>query len=153
MWWWLCWLQSGQQHMMAKFQAHPVSTVEAVVPAMAISSTGRRPYLSEAQPARRSFMDMPEGSDYALSLSLCVYIVLCILTCIYIYNLYYMDAYHNMCNYIVYSVCMYSVYRKCSIYTCNIIYYNYYSIIYIYIIHELCICNVCMQCVYITYII
>ena len=86
-------------------------------------------------------------------LSLCVYIVLCILTCIYIYNSYYMDAYHNMCNYIVYSVCMYSVYRKCSIYTCNIIYYNYYSIIYILYMNYVCVCNVCMQCVYITYII
>ena len=136
---------------MAKFQAHPVSTVEAVVPAMAISSTGRRPYLSEAQPARRSFMDMPEGSDYALSLS--VFILFCVYLHVYIYNLYYMDAYHNMCNYIVYSVCMYSVYRKCSIYTCNIIYYNYYSIIYILYMNYVCVCNVCMQCVYITYII
>ena len=70
------------------------------------------------------------------SLSLCLYCF--VYTYMYIYNLYYMDAYHNMCNYIVYSVCMYSVYRKCSIYTCNIIYYNYYSIIYI--IHELCMC-------------
>ena len=52
-------LQSNQRHMMVKFQAAPVNTVEAVVPATAISSTGRRPNLSEAQPGENDTVRNP----------------------------------------------------------------------------------------------